>query len=83
MGLRLSHEEQKMLFEKFDVNKEGHFNYDTFVRLNGDKRGTYLETYQPGRRQHKEKTPREGVVAVIEEEAESHQITEAFAKRRG
>lgn len=50
MGLRLSHEEQKMLFEKFDVNKEGHFNYDTFVRLNGDKRGTYLETYQPGRR---------------------------------
>ena len=84
IGLRLSHEEVKMLFDKFDANKQGQFDYDTFVRLNGDKRGGTLDTYTPGKRLIKQRRSSQGVIAVIEEELEdkSQTITEAFNKRR-
>lgn len=50
IGLRFSIEEQEMIFNKFDSSKEGLFSYAQFVKLNGDKRSTYLNSYQLGKR---------------------------------
>lgn len=72
IGLRLSSEEVKMLFEKFDTESEGQFDYEKFVQLNGDKRGGLLDTFLPGRRAAKDKKPGQGVIATIREEADDN-----------
>lgn len=88
IGLRFSIEEQEMIFNKFDSDKEGYFTYAQFVKLNGDKRSTYLNSYQPGKRILRGNHG-QSLGAVIRPElgftldTTGQQITETFIRRRG
>jgi hypothetical protein len=86
--LRFSTAEQELIFNKFDSNNEGQFSYAQFVKLNGDKRSTYLNYYQPGKRVLKMKNGH-SVAAIVNHEmgftldTTGQQITETFMRRRG
>lgn len=77
-----------MIFNKFDSDKEGYFTYAQFVKLNGDKRSTYLNSYQPGKRILRGNHG-QSLGAVIRPElgftldTTGQQITETFIRRRG
>ena len=49
-GLKLTVSELEQIFNKFDSKKGGFITYADFVRLNGDKRSTFLNTYTGGKR---------------------------------
>jgi hypothetical protein len=85
--LRFSTTETELIFNKLS-NNEGHFSYAQFVKLNGDKRSTYLNYYQPGKRVLKIKNGHSAAAIINPEmgftlDTTGQQITETFIRRRG
>jgi|688.fasta_scaffold746743_1 Ca2+-binding EF-hand superfamily protein len=49
-GLKFTVSELEQLFNKFDSRKGGFITYADFVRLNGDKRSKFVNTYTTGKK---------------------------------